>query len=85
MNATDATALGLKDGDRIRIGNRRGEIELSLEFFEGVQTGVVISESIWPNHAFPGGIGINALTGADPAGPAGGAAFHDNGIWIKAA
>ena len=40
------------------------------------------SESIWPSHAFADGKGINVLTGADPIAPVGGAAFHDNRIWI---
>lgn len=85
MHPDDARALNLADGTRVQIGNQRGEIELWLEVFGGVQPGVVISESLWPNHAFPGGLGINALTGADPAGPLGGAAFHDNRVWIRLA
>ena len=31
-----------------------------------------------------GGIGINALTGADPTPPVGGAAFHDTAVWLRA-
>ena len=40
-------------------------------------------EGIWPNKAFIEGVGINALTGADPAPPAGGAVFHDNAVWLR--
>ena len=65
------------------LGNDRGVIEIAVQRFPGVQRGVVIVESIWPNEAFKHGKGINFLTGADPAGPQGGAAFHDNRIWIK--
>ncbi|MBI2803181.1 MAG: molybdopterin oxidoreductase family protein [Gammaproteobacteria bacterium] len=83
LHPTDAARLGLADGARVRLGNTRGELELVVEIFDGVQTGVVISESIWPNRAFAGGLGINVLTGADPAGPLGGAAFHDNRVWIR--
>ena len=50
-----------------------------------MQRGVVIVESIWPNHAFEEGKGINVLTGADAVAPVGGCAFHDNRIWIRAA
>jgi hypothetical protein len=46
---------------------------------------VVIVESIAPNAEFEGGAGINTLTGADRPGPVGGAAFHDNHVWIKPA
>jgi len=36
-----------------------------------------------PNAAYPDGRGINTLTGADPIAPYGGAAFHDNKVWIR--
>ncbi|MGH8597093.1 MAG: molybdopterin dinucleotide binding domain-containing protein, partial [Gammaproteobacteria bacterium] len=85
MHPDDAAALALTANSRVRMGNSRGEVELALTLFDGMQRGVVISESVWPNRAFPGGIGINALTGADPAGPLGGAAFHDNRVWIRPA
>ena len=49
----------------------------------GVRRGVLIAESIWPNHAYPDGRGINTLTGADAIAPYGGAAFHDNKVWIR--
>ena len=42
-------------------------------------------KGIWPNAAFADGNGINTLTGADPVAPFGGAAFHDNRVWIEAA
>lgn len=84
MHPDDIAALGLADGETVRLGNDRGEIDIAVEAFAGVQTGVVIVESIWPNSAFAGGRGINVLTGADPVSPTGGAAFHDNRIWIRA-
>ena len=31
------------------------------------------------------GCGINSLTGADPIAPYGGAAFHDNKVWVRKA
>jgi anaerobic selenocysteine-containing dehydrogenase len=84
IHSDDAQALAIVDGARIRIGNDRGDLVLHAQVFDGVQKGVVISESIWPNHSFEEGKGINVLTGSDPAGPVGGAAFHDNRIWIRA-
>jgi hypothetical protein len=44
---------------------------------------VLIAESIWPNAAHEDGKGINTLTGADAAAPFGGAAFHDNTVWLR--
>ncbi|MDX2203778.1 MAG: molybdopterin-dependent oxidoreductase [Hyphomicrobiaceae bacterium] len=85
MHPDDMAALGLADGARVRMGNERGEIGLSAEAFAGLQRGVVIVESIAPNAEFEGGWGINTLTGADRVAPFGGAAFHDNHVWIRPA
>jgi hypothetical protein len=46
---------------------------------------VLIAESVHPNKAHIGGRGINILTGAEAVAPIGGAAFHDNKVWIKKA
>jgi anaerobic selenocysteine-containing dehydrogenase len=83
MHPKDAHELGVTDGAMIRLGNPRGELKISTQVFDGVQRGVVIVESIWPNSAFEDGKGINVLTGADRVAPVGGAPFHDNRIWIR--
>jgi anaerobic selenocysteine-containing dehydrogenase len=83
LHPDDARDLKIATGDTIRLGNLRGEIQIGAEVIETAQRGVVIVESIWPNHAFAGGKGINVLTGADPVAPVGGAAFHDNRVWIQ--
>jgi anaerobic selenocysteine-containing dehydrogenase len=85
MHPDDAVELQIEAEQLVTLGNDRGRLNLVVELFEGIQRGVVIVESIWPNAAFPGGQGINVLTGADPVSPTGGAAFHDNRIWIVAA
>jgi anaerobic selenocysteine-containing dehydrogenase len=83
IHPSDAEAAGIGDGDEVVIGNGRGEVILHARLFDGVCRGVMIAESIWPNHAYPDGRGINTLTGADSIAPYGGAAFHDNKVWIK--
>ena len=85
LHPDDAAALGLADGDRVEIGNRRGEIVLHAKLAAGQKRGVVIAEGIWSNSAHERGEGINVLTGADAAAPYGGAAFHDNRVWVRAA
>jgi len=85
LHPADADALGLVDGAACRLGNSRGAVTLHAKRFDGVQRGVVIVESIWPNAAFPEGVGINALIGDDPAPPNGGAVFHDTAIWVRPA
>jgi anaerobic selenocysteine-containing dehydrogenase len=75
----------LTEGDRVRLGNRRGTIVVHARAFDGLQRGVIVVEGIWPNHAFEEGIGVNALTSADPGLPGGGAVFHDTAVWLRAA
>jgi len=77
--------LRLADGDRVRIGNRRGNLVVHARGFAGMQKRVVIVEGLWPNHAFEEGIGINLLTSADPGLPRGGAVFHDTSVWLRPA
>ncbi len=85
IHPQDATAHAIGDGDEVVLGNARGQVRLHAHVFDGVRRGVLIAESIWPNAAFADGRGINTLTGADPIAPYGGAAFHDNKVWIKRA
>jgi len=80
LHPKDAKKQDIADGDRVRLSNGRGTVVLHAKLFDGLQPGVLVVESIWPNDAFEGGIGINALTGADPVKPIGGAAFHDNAV-----
>ncbi len=79
----DARRLGVRDGDLVRLGNDLGTVLLHAELADGQQTGVLVVESVWPNHAFVEGIGINALTSADPGPPKGGAVFHDTAVWLR--
>jgi anaerobic selenocysteine-containing dehydrogenase len=83
MHPLDAAQYGIADGAFVIIGNTRGEVRLHVKLFDGVRRGVVIAESIWPNSAYADGCGINSLTGADAIAPFGGAAFHDNKVWVR--
>jgi anaerobic selenocysteine-containing dehydrogenase len=85
IHPDDARAHEITDGEYVVLGNKRGEVRLHAKLFPGVRHGVLIAESIWPNSAFADGCGINTLTGADPIAPYGGAAFHDNKVWIRRA
>jgi len=85
LHAEDAEALGIADGDIVQLGNQRGEIRLHAKIGGGTRRGVVIAEGLWPNGAHLDGEGINVLTGADAVAPYGGAAFHDNRVWVRLA
>ncbi len=84
LHPEDARALEIADGSAVRMGNQRGEIGLHAEYFDGLQRGVVVVESVWPNKAFPGGAGINTLLSADPGPPNGGMCVHDTAVWVRA-
>jgi anaerobic selenocysteine-containing dehydrogenase len=85
LNPDDAARLGIATGDLVRLGNRQADIAIHAEVFAGVRIGVIVVESIWPNAAFVEGLGINALTSAEPGLPLGGAVFHDTAVWVKKA
>jgi anaerobic selenocysteine-containing dehydrogenase len=85
IHPDDAGKLAIADGATVVLGNARGQVRLHARLFDGVRRGVLIAESIWPNDAYPDGRGINTLTGADAIAPYGGAAFHDNRVWIRPA
>jgi anaerobic selenocysteine-containing dehydrogenase len=84
IHPQDAAQLGVVDGQEVSLGNVRGTVRLHAKLFDGVGRGVLIAESLWPNSAYADGRGINTLTGADPVAPFGGAAFHDNKVWLRA-
>src|SRR6266699_848580 len=85
IHPADAVELAIADGDAVTLGNVRGETTLTAKLFDGLRRGVLVAESIQPNKAHIGGRGINTLTGAEAVAPIGGAAFHDNKVWIKKA
>ena len=83
MHPDDAAALGLAEGDVVRLGNTRGSTRLHVRLFAGPR-GVIVSEGLWENGDFLDGRGINTLTGDDSVAPFGGAAFHDARVWARA-
>ncbi len=83
LHPGDAADLGIAAGDRIQIGNKRGQVILIARLFDGMQRGTLIAEGLHKNRDHEGGHGINTLIGADPIPPFGGAAFHDAAVWVR--
>lgn len=83
LHPEDGAALGVADGERVELGNARGKVIVHARLRAGQARGVVVVEGIWPNRDFEGGIGINALTSAEPGYPNGGAVFHDTAVWVR--
>ena len=82
IHPEDAAQLGITQEALVTIGNERGSVRLHARVTEATARGVLIAEGIWPNDSFLDGEGINVLTGADCIAPYGGAAFHDNRVWL---
>jgi anaerobic selenocysteine-containing dehydrogenase len=80
VHPDDASERGIGNDDLVELRNGRGAVRLHARLFAGLQRGVLVAESIWPNSAYEDGRGINTLTGADAPAPAGGAAVHDNKV-----
>ena len=84
MHPDDAAALGLAEGDIVRLGNTRGNGAAACRVcFPARARGVIVSEGLWDNADFLDGRGINTLTGDDSVAPFGGAAFHDVRVWAE--
>ncbi len=78
MNRADAAALGIMDGDFVRVWNDRGECELPVTIGEDVLPGVVVSQGLWAD--YEGGKHlVNALTPDRVADMGGGATFFFSG------
>ena len=83
LHPDDCAALGVAAGDRVALENDRGQVRLHAEPRAGQPRGVVVVEGIWPRRHFPGGVGTNALTSAEPGYPNGGAVFHDTAVRVR--
>ncbi|MFN0115171.1 MAG: molybdopterin-dependent oxidoreductase [Paracoccaceae bacterium] len=83
IHPEDAQALGIGEGDRVCLGNPRGQVVLFARLGGGAQRGVLIAEGLWANGDHDGGVGINTLTGAESIAPFGGVAFHDTRVWLR--
>ncbi len=61
ISSVDAQARGIADGDRVRVFNQRGDVELVARVDGKVQAGVVSASLLWAKMA-PGFQSINSLT-----------------------
>jgi anaerobic selenocysteine-containing dehydrogenase len=61
INSADANRRGIRDGDRVKVFNQRGEIELKAKMDGKVSPGVVAAKLNWAKLT-PGNRNINVLT-----------------------
>ena len=84
LHPEDAARLGVEDEGLVALANAQGEVVVHARVADGMQPGVVVVESVWPNPDFLDGMGINVLTSDAPAAPNGGAVFHDTAVSLRA-
>jgi anaerobic selenocysteine-containing dehydrogenase len=75
MHPSDAQARGIRNGDRVRVFNTRGEIALQARVNGAVAPGVVAARLDWARFN-PGGRNINVLTSEKLADMGNAATFY---------
>ncbi|MFC4811282.1 molybdopterin-containing oxidoreductase family protein [Paenibacillus sp. GCM10023250] len=84
MNAADAEALGIRDGDAVKVWNGRGECELTAAVGEDVLPGVVVSQGLWADGKDRKAV-VNALTPDRVADMGQGATFFSGRVSVAKA
>ena len=85
MNPADATADGLKDGEKVIAFNERGEAAFYLFITDRVPAGVVVAEGVWWLRRTPGNSGVNALTSQRLTDRGAGSTFYDTKANVRRA
>jgi anaerobic selenocysteine-containing dehydrogenase len=75
MHPADAGSRGVADGERVRVFNGRGAIELTAMLNPSLPAGVVAARLDWAK-LHPDGANINALTSERLTDIGGGATFY---------
>jgi len=82
MTSADAQARGIRDGDRVRVFNARGEIELTARVNGSVPPGVVAAQLDWAKLS-PQNRNINVLTSDRLNDMGAGASFYSTLVEIE--
>ena len=81
MHPDDARGRGIRDGDRVRVFNQRGSIEIEAQLDNGLKQGCVCVTNGW--WISEGGT-VNFLSAARETDMGYGAAFHENRVEVSA-
>jgi anaerobic selenocysteine-containing dehydrogenase len=63
---SDAAAAAVGDGDRVRLANDHGELDVTARVSDAVLAGTVVVLDNWWHDDFAGRVGVNVLTGQTP-------------------
>jgi anaerobic selenocysteine-containing dehydrogenase len=84
IHPRDAAARGVREGQAVRVFNRRGSFRAKAVVGEGVKEGVVVSQGIWWNKYVEGSANCNATTSSRLTDLGAGATFFDNLVQVEA-
>ena len=79
MNLNDAIVIGIKEGERVRVWNHRGECVLKAALGENVLPGVVVTQGLWENTNGTNQL-VNSLTPDRLSDMGGGATFFSGRV-----
>ena len=77
LHSADAAPRGIRDGDRVRVFNDRGSVELRARVNDKPRRGVVVAPSVWWRKFSPDRRNANDLTSQRTADLGGAATFYD--------
>ncbi len=83
LNKNDAEKRGIKNGEKVKVFNERGECTLWSSVCEYVKEGVAINKGIWWNSLSPGGCNSNQTTPDRLADMGGGSTYNTNLVQIE--
>lgn len=86
LHPHDAAVRGIQDGDRVRLYNEHGEVELVASVAPphkpAITQGTVLAPGIWWNKFSPDRRNINQITPQGETDMGGGPIFYDAHVWI---
>jgi anaerobic selenocysteine-containing dehydrogenase len=77
IDAEDAAARGIDDGDKVRVYNDRGALIVTARITDRTRPGVVVAPSIWWRKLSPDGTNANMVTGQALTDMGRAATFYD--------
>ena len=83
MHPQDAAARGIRDGDRVRVFNDRGEYLLRARVNGKPRAGVVVAPSVWWKKHSPDRRNANNVTSQRVADLGGGSTFYDCRVEVE--
>lgn len=82
IHPDDAASRDIVSGDRVRVYNERGEVELTAKVTGNLIAGTVLAPGIWWAKFSPGRRNINQITPADETDMGASATFYDVRVWV---